>query len=637
MNFETMATIKEKHAIEDVDSWSGHLERLQASEDGASEMHDGQRRNLKHRKKHRAKAVDPSELEMIKEEEFMAGREKEDLEAAKRNKKLKKKRKKRMKELFADSGIQQDTVHGMVIDAGSSGSRLHLYEWDPRVLRDAKDVKAAVSGRKLSFPGTESRWTERLQPGISTFNSIDDPDDLHKAIKEYLQPLIDFAKSILHEKSDDFHNFRIYFRATAGMRLLDAENRSRIMGVVRELFSDDSFCPFYFEPEQARTLSGEEEAIYDWLGVNFLSSNGEMLRESQGSGTVTSPRNTFGALDLGGASTQISFYEQNEDIMANLFKLQIGQGKHWNVYTHSYLFYGINEATNRFESRLAHGKSPSDRLVKGVSNPCLPGGSQRQIRTDIHIDKNGMETWDFDPNSGLQNGFYQAILKNDENTGDFETCNALVRDLLHMEQNVWCNFDHKGDCSFAGVYQPKLPSQSERFGEFIAFSNYVRVWDFLDLPERASIGELENATKHACSMSKEETYTFNNGRVDTNTVEQYCFRSVYAMNLLKGFGFQDHDFITAKKVINGHKVGWAIGAILYEINALPWEYDKLDSHPAVIHDYEDEGFDWLKYEFLSVILLCVFAAFLYRQRQRTVSTSKMYDYEPVKDVDQRVA
>ena len=631
-----MAAPTEKHPVEDHDSWALHLERL----DEKADPTPAGRRNLKHRKKHNKDAVmDPEELERLREEEFMADQEQADVETGKTRKKQKMKRKKRMQELYSDPGIQEDTVHGMVIDAGSSGSRLHLYEWDPRVLRDAKDVQAAVSGRKLSFPGTESRWTERLQPGISTFYTIQDADELEKAVAEYLQPLIDFAKAILDEKRRSFPQFRIYLRATAGMRILEAEDRARIMGVVRKLFADDTYCPFYFEPEQARTLSGEEEAIYDWLGVNFLSSNGDMLAESEGSGTVTSPRQTYGALDLGGASTQISFYEQNEDIMANIFKLQIGQGKHWNVYTHSYLFYGINEATNRFEARLAHGKSASDRLVEGVYNPCLPGGSSRTIRTNIHEDENGMETWDYDPNSALQNGFYQAILKNEEKASNYERCNSLVRELLHMEQNAWCNFDHKGDCSFAGVYQPKLPAQSEQFGEFLAFSNYVRVWDFLDLPERASIKQLENATKYACSMSKEETLDFNNGRIDTNTAEQYCFRSVYAMNLLKGYGFQDQDYITAKKVINGHKVGWAIGAMIYEINALPWEYEKPEYRPVISldnFDYKDEGFNWLRYELISVALLFGFAAFLYRQRQRSTNT-KMYEYEPVKDVEQEFA
>ena len=63
----------------------------------------------------------------------------------------------------------------MMIDAGSSGSRMHVYEFHSRVLRGKKEITEAVSGRKLSYPDTNSRWTERLRPGIATFASL--PDD----------------------------------------------------------------------------------------------------------------------------------------------------------------------------------------------------------------------------------------------------------------------------------------------------------------------------------------------------------------------------------------------------------------------------------------------------------------------------
>ncbi|CAB9508558.1 Ectonucleoside triphosphate diphosphohydrolase [Seminavis robusta] len=616
-----MTDTLKKLAVEDSESWSLHLER------------NGQgRRQLKHH--HHNKDVDASELELQREEDFKQSQRDAEAAAAKKRRKNEKKRAKRLADLYADPGIQEQTTHGMVIDAGSSGSRLHLYEWEPRVLRDAKDVEAAVSGRKLSFPGTETRWTERLRPGISTFSTITDQDELEKAIADYLEPLISFAESILHEKEDEFPNFRIYLRATAGMRLLLAEERARIMGAVRKLFANNTYCPFYFEDEQARTLSGEEEAIYDWLGVNFLSSNGGILQDSAGSGAVTDPKETFGALDLGGASTQISFYEPNEDIMANLFKLQVGQGKHWNVYTHSFLFYGINEATNRFEARLASGKSAEDRLVKGVYNPCLPGGSSKDIRTNIHTDENGMESWSYNHTHVSGSDYYQATLTNDNKQSDFEHCNSLVADLLHMAQNAWCNFDHRGDCSFAGIYQPKLPPQSERFGEFIAFSNYVHIWEFLNLPERASIAQLENATKHACSLSKEETIAFNNGRIDEDEVEQYCFRSVYALNLLRGYGFKDQDEIAAKKIINGHKVGWAIGSMLYEINTLPWVYEKPPhKHALPTRDngfgYHDE-YNMLNWEAFAIGFLVLFAGLLFMRRQR--SDAYKYQYEPVKEV-----
>ena len=57
----------------------------------------------------------------------------------------------------------------------------------------------------------------------------------------------------------------------------------------------------------------------------------------------------------------------------------------------------------------------------------------------------------------------------------------------------------------------------------------------------------------------------------------YCFQSAYVYEILRnGYGFQDSDYITATDIINGQKVTWALGSILYEINTLPWEY--IESH-----------------------------------------------------------
>eukprot|EP00979_Chaetoceros_neogracilis_P016255 scaffold7486_cov113-Chaetoceros_neogracile.AAC.1 len=83
-----------------------------------------------------------------------------------------------------------------------------------------------------------------------------------------------------------------------------------------------------FHKSYARVISGEEEAIYGWAGANFVL--GSLLKSSEGAGVVIDPDLTYGTLEIGGASSQIAFYQSDEDIMSNLFKLQIGQGKHWN-------------------------------------------------------------------------------------------------------------------------------------------------------------------------------------------------------------------------------------------------------------------------------------------------------------------
>lgn len=457
-------------------------------------------------------------------------------------------RQKRLHELYQHPGIRTHTVHGLMIDAGSTGSRLHVYEWKPRVLETIQDIEAVAQGELLSFPDTNTRWTDRLRPGLASFASLRDDIELHDAIAEYLSPLIEFAKTILHSKRKRFDQFPIYLRATAGMRMLHDTDRARLMKTVRDLLSNPEYSPFLFANEQARVLSGEEEAAYDWTAVNFLT--GDLLHQSEGAGVVIDAKTTHGALDLGGASTQISFFQSNNDVMSNLFKLQIGQAKHWNIYAHSFLFFGINEAINRFHAGLV---APGSTLVK---NPCLPAGESYNTTTHIHF-HDGMETWS---NRAVP---FQVV--GDPN---FEACLEQAELLLHLDSNSWCDFAHREDCSLAGVYQPSLPDT-----EFVAFSNYYHIWNFLGLQERATIAQLDAATREACSLSWKDLQARKN-RVDGD-VETYCFRSTYALQLLKkGYGFHDNNIIRVSKVINGQKVGWALGAMLYEINTLPWQYTK---------------------------------------------------------------
>ena len=626
----------EKHTIEAADSWET-FRRQRLSEAPSNDAH----RQLKHHHKHnydddkysdgKGKLPTLAQMEHEIEEKYMRTQN-EEREQSKKH--ARKKHEKRMKELYTDPGIKESTVHGFMIDAGSTGSRLHLYEFEPRVLHDSHEVQQAVSGRKLTFPGTESRWTDVLRPGLATFASLPD-EELTEAIANYLSPLIEFAETILRGKQDSFGTFPIYLRATAGMRTLNKKDRSRVLGTVRSLFSNNTFCPFYFEDEFARILSGEEEAIFGWTGINFAMGN--LLEETEGAGTVSNPKMSYGALDMGGASTQISFYEPNEDIMSNLFKLQIGQGKHWNLYAHSYLYYGMNEATNRFHAFLLEGKDVNDRLVKGVYNPCLPGGSKQEVRTNIHVNAKGEETWQYNSSSS-ESDFYQAILKNDKETGSFEGCMAFAKRLLHLDNNKWCDFAHSGECAINSVYQPELPTQAENFGEFLAFSNYYDVWNFLGLPERASMEELKDATRNVCEMSNEELMDFNekHGNAEAADVAEYCFRASYTFQLLhNGYGFELDEYVTATNVLNGQKIGWALGAMIYELNTFPWKYEA--RHPSeLVTDSPDSSplitTAMIQACFFALVLLGFAAALIALFASRRRRTRQLYD--PIKEIEE---
>ena len=82
---------------------------------------------------------------------------------------------------------------------------------------------------------------------------------------------------------------------------------------------------------------------------------------------------TYGALDLGGASTQITFVPQNETTESpnnNLyFRLY---GKNYSVYTHSFLCYGKDQALLQklalgLQASITESRPPSQQL--GASSP----------------------------------------------------------------------------------------------------------------------------------------------------------------------------------------------------------------------------------------------------------------------------
>lgn len=469
--------------------------------------------------------------------------------------------------------VQRNTVHALIIDAGSEGSRMHVYEYFGRILESTSDVILAAAGKKLTYPSTNSQWTERLSPGLNSLASVENDDDLIAGVVEYLTPLLDFAKQMLFEKQNMFSHFPIYLHATAGMRELIPEDRMRIMTAVHSVLDDPDFNPFAFTHEYARVISGEEEAVFGWTAINFLLQT--LLDNTAGQGTVVNPTLTYGALDMGGASTQISFYDSRQDVMSNLFKLQIGASKHWNVYAHSYLTFGVVSAYRRLNAKLysTSNASQSDATTNfnnsTVYNPCLPGKSLYNFTSNIEIGPDGIE------NKGST--FYTVQIANPNDGGDFNQCAKIALQLLEKAGDKFCNFSHSGDCSFAGVYQPRLPTEnSNNFGEFFAFGHFYHLWESLRLEPRSNLNQLREKAIILCGMSLDELTLYNENyglNISVNDLPEICFRSAFTFQILhKGYGFALDSNVTASRDINGQQVSWALGSILYEINTRPWIY-----------------------------------------------------------------
>jgi len=541
------------------------------------------------------------------------------------------------------ASISASTSHALIIDAGSTGSRLHVFEYEPRIVssQNVVELQSALDGSKLSLPQSHSHWTERLSPGLSEFSSLlgltgnDDEYDtivtseeaLDRALAEYLQPLLAFAQTLLEGKVGALHTFPIYLRATGGMRMLPSDDRDAILHGVRRVLSNPIHSPFYFEPSFASVLSGEEEAVFGWAGVNYLMST---LLPDNNRGSVKS----YGALDMGGASTQISFTLADGDIISNLFNYHLGGTQNWSIYANSFLYYGLNEAFKRVNHLVwqeHHAARVSTWQDVDVTNPCLPGGSSLQIPLET-ITPNQMSSLNKTSSDDASRTTNVITISNHDATGNFSQCAGLAQTLLLPDTANNSNCAN-GECSVAGVYQPSLPTKQNLRNtqsntqnghvEFVAFSAYAHVWNMLRLSPRASIRQLRSAASRICHLSLEELqhYCVEHGlQTSAEHQMQICFRASYTFEILHhGYGFELDDTVTVIQEYEGKEVGWALGSVLYEINTLPWKFvDEAESTRSLAENRGPVPFEWVSKFTLSGLVMMVLVAFVGFKRRKYV-------------------
>ena len=152
-----------------------------------------------------------------------------------------------------------DDKYIAVVDAGSSGMRLNIYE------QDGDDLKSIQS----------------VSNNFSLDKYIYKPDEGYVVVKDLL--------SKIYHKSFDIKDIPIYVYATAGMRYTPLLQQNILYDNIRDNLKKDGYKSFTI-----KTISGADEALYGWIAVNYLH------------GTLGT-KETLGALDMGGASTEIAF------------------------------------------------------------------------------------------------------------------------------------------------------------------------------------------------------------------------------------------------------------------------------------------------------------------------------------------
>ncbi|NXD69647.1 ENTP8 diphosphohydrolase, partial [Eolophus roseicapillus] len=431
-----------------------------------------------------------------------------------------------------DVTLPPTVKYGMVFDAGSSHTSLFVYEWD-----SDKENDTGVVSQTLSC--------DVHGQGISSY--ANDPSKAGDSIRECLDKALKVVPAAKQREVP------AYLGATAGMRLLREQNSSAAEQVLAEVAKTMQEYPVAFKG--ARILTGEEEGTYGWITINYLLDS--FTKYSPKAHTWVRPEaaNIFGALDLGGASTQISFMPEGSGVNWKEGSKFTLYGYDYSIYTHSYLCYGQNEMLKRLAKELI--------AVRGElgGNWTLVSQYQQQAYYNETVSLSSFRTSpctnQSDPRLGP--GDRNVTL---EGRGNASRCLAAIKKLFNFSA---CG--QSQDCTFDGIYQPPVR------GQFIAFSAFYYNFKFLNLTEGQLLATVSETIERFCTRSWEDL-SASYPEENPQRLPKYCANANYILTLLlDAYKFNETSWnnIIFQMKAGSADVGWTLGYMLNLTNMIPAE------------------------------------------------------------------
>ena len=109
---------------------------------------------------------------------------------------------------------------------------------------------------------TKKPLKKKVEPGLSSHS-------IETAFAHNIRPLLDFAAKSIPPES---HNFTsVFILATAGMRLLTEEKQQDIYRTLKEEIRKN--YNFQLRDSDVVTITGQEEAEYNWVAINYALGN----------------------------------------------------------------------------------------------------------------------------------------------------------------------------------------------------------------------------------------------------------------------------------------------------------------------------------------------------------------------------
>lgn len=399
----------------------------------------------------------------------------------------------------------------LMIDAGSSGTRIHVYKFNNcGAVPELENPEAflMVKGNSLSDFGKKDDW-EGAAHSLDQFMKL-----AMKTVPKHLQGCSPVA-----------------VKATAGLRLLGAEKSEKVLSAIRTHLENNYPFPLV-KKDGVIVMEGKDEGVYAWITTNYLLGNiGSAEKKS-----------TAAVFDLGGGSTQIVFepeFEVSGEMAEGDHKYKLSYaGREFLLYQQSHLGYGLMEARKAIHAEVMK----SMKKIEGpVTHPCLPPGVMKELELEL-------------------DGKVQKVTLVGPATSGASQCRHLAEKILNKERRC-----QSASCSFNGIYQPPLAKTFENGDAFIFSFFYDRLAP-LGLPSTFTVADVTALTDSVCAGPEKWDSQFSaidGALAELHDRAEYCLDLSYITSLLfHGYDMpMDRRLRTAKK-LKDNELGWCLGASL---------------------------------------------------------------------------
>ncbi|PRT52905.1 Golgi apyrase [Wickerhamiella sorbophila] len=467
--------------------------------------------------------------------------------------------------------------YAVIVDAGSSGSRVYVYTWpDPAQYLEAVGKSSAVAKTLLPIE-TKPEWVYKVKPGISSFAGKTD-----EIWRSHLLALVEKAHQAVPKQDRPYTPF--YFLATAGLRLTPEPERKKILDTVcSEVRKHTSFYLPECETHVAM-IDGQTEGLYGWLGLNYLVHTHLNLEWSDFT-------KTYGFMDMGGASAQVAFapsLSEAERHHDDLYTINVrtigGDPVNWKVFVTTWLGFGANQAQSRYRQSILESLDEKywEPLKNGAPlvapDPCLQPAAM-----DVQMQK--LEGYD-QPQEVVYFG-----------TGDYDACKTALEPLLNS--GIPCKDE---PCLFNGIHVPAFDLEHDKF---VGVSEYwYSTSDLFALDGKMDYATFVDRTQNFCTTNwRDIADKYDHGDFGTNfdleTLKKACFKASWVLEILtKGFNFpldpkdpaSKHNFLDtfqSASDIGGKDLTWTLGrAVLYASSQI----EAADTYKVGYAGYEQ---DWV--------------------------------------------